>query len=283
MTVFKTKNMENLLKKAAESKKYILSKTSIVPELAIVFGSGLSSEDLFDEIDISIHYSDIPNFPVSTVANHKGELIIGKRKGKGIYLFSGRFHYYEGYSAKEITFPIRVLQLLGVRQLILTNAAGGINPDINAGDIVLIKDHINMIPDHPLRGKNIDEFGPRFPDMSNAYDSEFRDQIKKIAKRQSYDIKEGVYLALQGPSLETPAEYTMIYRVGADLIGMSTVLETIAAVHGGIKVGGFSMVSNECYPPERIKKTTHQDVVNTVKKSEPVLINLLGDWIDEYL
>ncbi len=275
--------MENLLKKAAESKKYILSKTSIVPELAIVFGSGLSSEDLFDEIDISIHYSDIPNFPVSTVANHKGELIIGKRKGKGIYLFSGRFHYYEGYSAKEITFPIRVLQLLGVRQLILTNAAGGINPDINAGDIVLIKDHINMIPDHPLRGKNIDEFGLRFPDMSNAYDSEFRDQIKKIAKRQSYDIKEGVYLALQGPSLETPAEYTMIYRVGADLIGMSTVLETITAVHGGIKVGGFSMVSNECYPPERIKKTTHQDVVNTVKKSEPVLINLLGDWIDEYL
>ncbi len=283
MTVFKTKNMKNILIKAKESKKYIQSKTSITPDLAIVFGSGLSSEDLFDEIDISIRYSDIPNFPVSTVANHKGELVIGKRKSKGIYLFSGRFHYYEGYSAKEITFPIRVLQLLGIKQLILTNAAGGINPDINAGDIILIKDHINMIPDHPLRGKNIDEFGPRFPDMSNAYDSEFRDQIKKIAKRQSYNIKEGVYLALQGPSLETPAEYTMIYRVGADLIGMSTVFETIAAVHGGIKVGGFSMVSNECYPPERIKKTTHQDVVNTVKKSEPVLINLLGEWIDEYL
>jgi len=275
--------MKNILIKAKESKKYIQSKTSITPDLAIVFGSGLSSEDLFDEIDISIRYSDIPNFPVSTVANHKGELVIGKRKSKGIYLFSGRFHYYEGYSAKEITFPIRVLQLLGIKQLILTNAAGGINPDINAGDIILIKDHINMIPDHPLRGKNIDEFGPRFPDMSNAYDSEFRDQIKKIAKRQSYNIKEGVYLALQGPSLETPAEYTMIYRVGADLIGMSTVFETIAAVHGGIKVGGFSMVSNECYPPERIKKTTHQDVVNTVKKSEPVLINLLGEWIDEYL
>ncbi len=283
MTVFKTKNMKNILIKAEESKKYIQSKTSITPDLAIVFGSGLSSEDLFDEIDISIRYSDIPNFPVSTVANHKGELVIGKRKGKGIYLFSGRFHYYEGYSAKEITFPIRVLQLLGIKQLILTNAAGGINPDINAGDIILLKDHINMIPDHPLRGKNIDEFGPRFPDMSNAYDSEFRDQIKKIAKRQSYNIKEGVYLALQGPSLETPAEYTMIYRVGADLIGMSTVFETIAAVHGGIKVGGFSMVSNECYPPERIKKTTHQDVVNTVKKSEPVLMNLLGEWIDEYL
>ena len=275
--------MKNILIKAEESKKYIQSKTSITPDLAIVFGSGLSSEDLFDEIDISIRYSDIPNFPVSTVANHKGELVIGKRKGKGIYLFSGRFHYYEGYSAKEITFPVRVLQLLGIKQLILTNAAGGINPDINAGDIILLKDHINMIPDHPLRGKNIDEFGPRFPDMSNAYDSEFRDQIKKIAKRQSYNIKEGVYLALQGPSLETPAEYTMIYRVGADLIGMSTVFETIAAVHGGIKVGGFSMVSNECYPPERIKKTTHQDVVNTVKKSEPVLMNLLGEWIDEYL
>ncbi len=275
--------MKNLYKKAQEARKFIQSKTSVVPQLAIVFGSGLSSEDLFDEINISIPYKEIPHFPVSTVENHKGELITGTKNGKGIFLFSGRFHYYEGYSAREITFPIRVLHLLGTRQLILTNAAGGINPGINAGDIVLIKDHINMIPDNPLRGDNIDEFGPRFPDMSKAYDPLFRQQIKKIAEKQSYNIKEGIYLALQGPSLETPAEYTMIYRVGADLIGMSTVLETIAAVHCGMKVGGFSVVSNECYPIERINETTHQDVVKTVKKSEPVLMHLLSDWIDEYL
>ncbi len=275
--------MKNILIKAKESKKFIQSKTSILPQLAIIFGSGLSSEDLFDEIDISIPYSEIPNFPVSTVENHKGELIIGKKNGKGIYIFSGRFHYYEGYSAREVTFPVRVLSLMNTKFLILTNAAGGINPDFNAGDIILIKDHINMIPDNPLRGKESIDFGPRFPDMSKAYNPQFRKQIKEIAQRQSYNLKEGVYLAFQGPSLETPAEYTMIYRMGGDLIGMSTVLETIAAVQGGIKVGGFSMVSNECYPPERIKETTHQDVVKTVKKSEPVLMNLLGRWIDEYL
>jgi len=283
LTVFKQKIMKNILKKVKKSIKYIESKTSIMPDLAIVFGSGLSSEELFDEIDASIPYSEIPNFPVSTVANHKGELVIGKSKGKGVYIFSGRFHYYEGYSAQEITFPIRILQIMGTKHLILTNAAGGINPDFNAGDVILLKDHINMIPDNPLRGKESVDFGPRFPDMSKAYDPEFRKQIKEIAKRQNYNLKEGIYLAFQGPSLETTAEYTMIYRMGGDLIGMSTVLETIAAVQGGIKVGGFSMISNDCYPPERIKKTTHQDVVNTVKKSEPILMNLLGEWIDKYL
>jgi purine-nucleoside phosphorylase len=275
--------MKNLIKKLGETTDFIKSKTKIMPQLVIVFGSGLSSEELLDTIDIKLSYKDIPYFPVSTVKNHKGELIIGSRNGKNIYLFSGRMHYYEGYSAKEITYPIRVIQYLGAERVILTNAAGGINPDFNAGDIVLMKDHINMIPDHPLRGKNIDELGTRFPDMSQAYDPQFREQIKSIAKNIDYNIKEGVYLAFQGPSLETPAEYTMIYRVGADLIGMSTVLETIVAVHGGMKVGGFSMVSNECFPPERIKETTHQDVVNTVKKSEPVLMSLLGEWIDTYL
>jgi len=272
-----------MINKLKETKKYLESRTDLKPDLAIVFGSGLSSEELLDEIIVKISYKDIPHFKTSTVQNHKGELVIGKRKGVNIYLFSGRMHYYEGYSAKEITYPIRVMQYMGVKNLILTNAAGGINPGFNAGDVILIKDHINMIPDHPLRGKNIDELGTRFPDMSNAYDAAIRKQFLEIAKKTGYNLKEGVYLALQGPSLETPAEYSMIYRMGSDLIGMSTVLETIAAVHGGIKVTGFSMVSNECYPPERIKETTHQDVVKMVKKSEHILMDLLGEWIDNFL
>lgn len=275
--------MKNLTKKIKETKHFIKTRTKIKPELAIVFGSGLSSEELLDEVELKIPYKDIPHFPESTVKNHKGELVIGKRKNVNIYLFSGRFHYYEGYSAKEVTYPIRVLQYMGANHLILTNAAGGINPDFNAGDIILLKDHINMIPDHPLRGPNIESLGIRFPDMSKAYDPEFRKQMLKISKKIKYNLKEGIYLALQGPSLETPAEYTMIYKMGSDLIGMSTVLETIAAVHGGIKVGGFSLVSNECYPPERIVETTHQDVVSIVKKSEPILMKMLGMWIDEYM
>ncbi len=272
-----------MIEKLKETTKFIESLTDVKPHLAIVFGSGLSSEELLDEIVKKIPYREIPHFKTSTVQNHKGELVIGKRNGTNIYLFSGRMHYYEGYSAKEVTYPVRVMQYMGAKNLILTNAAGGINPDFNAGDVILLKDHINMIPDHPLRGKNIDELGTRFPDMSNAYNADIRKEFIEISKKTGYNLKQGIYLALQGPSLETPAEYSMIYRMGADLIGMSTVFETIAAVHGGIKVTGFSMVSNECYPPERIKETTHQDVVKMVKKSEHILMELLGEWIDNYL
>ena len=275
--------MEKLLTNLSETRDYILTRSQIIPKLGIIFGSGLSSEELLETIDVKIDYKHIPHFPVSTVENHKGELIIGKRKGKGIYLFSGRFHYYEGYSAQEVTYPVRLLQFLKTPDLILTNAAGGINPEYNSGDIILIKDHINLIPDHPLRGKNPDYFGTRFPDMSNAYSTEFRKQLKAVANYLNYTLNEGIYLALQGPSLETPAEYSMIYRLGADLIGMSTVFETIVALHGGMKVAGFSVVSNECYPPERIKKTTHDDVVNVVSRSERQLMEILGKWIDNYL
>lgn len=275
--------MDILIKNLEETKKFIMSKSGILPRLGIIFGSGLSSEELLDSVDARIEYQQIPYFPVSTVENHKGELIIGTRNKKGIYIFSGRFHYYEGYSARDITYPIRLLQYLKTPDLILTNAAGGINPAFNAGDIILLKDHINLIPDHPLRGKNIDYFGTRFPDMSDAYSSEIRTQLKAVANYLQYDLKEGIYLALQGPSLETPAEYSMIYRMGADLIGMSTVFETITGIHGGMKVAGFSVVSNECYPPERIKKTTHEEVVRVVSNSERQLMSIFGTWIDNYL
>jgi len=275
--------MKDIQKKLKETKEYIQLIMDCKPELGIVFGSGLSSDELLDKVDAKIDYKNIPNFPISTVENHKGELIVGQKNGKGIFIFSGRFHFYEGYSGEEITYPIRLLQYYGTKNLILTNAAGGINPDFNAGDIILLRDHINMIPGHPLRGKNLDFFGTRFPDMSNAYDKEIRKQFLNIATQFQIPLKEGVYLALQGPSLETPAEYTMIYRLGADLIGMSTVFETIVAVHGGMNVAGFSVVSNECYPPERISKTTHQEVVRVVSCSEPNLMKLIAHWIDKYL
>lgn len=275
--------MEDILNKLKETKEYIQLINVCKPDLGIVFGSGLSSDELLDRVDAKIEYKNIPNFPISTVENHKGELIIGQKNGKCIFIFSGRFHFYEGYSGEEITYPVRLLQYYGTKNLILTNAAGGINPDFNAGDIILLKDHINMIPGHPLRGKNLDFFGTRFPDMSNAYDKEIRKQFLNIATQNQIPLQEGVYLALQGPSLETPAEYTMIYRLGADLIGMSTVFETIVAVHGSMKVAGFSVVSNECYPPERISETTHQEVVKVVNSSEPNLMKLIAKWIEKYL
>ena len=275
--------MDKLIKNLNETREFIFSQSDIRPKLGIVFGSGIKSEQILDITEARIEYGEIPHFASSTVPEHKGELIIGKRKGKGVYIFSGRFHYYEGYSARKITYPIRFLQFINTPKLILTNAAGGVNPEFFAGDIILIKDHINLIPDHPLRGKNPDHFGTRFPDMSDAYCAEMRKQIKAVANFINYKLKEGVYLALQGPSLETPAEYSMIYRMGGDLIGMSTVFETIAAVHGGMKVAGFSVVSNECYPPERIVKTTHEDVVEVVSKSEKQLMAILEKWIDNYL
>jgi len=275
--------MESVRKKIEESAAFILSKYPRKPRLAIVFGSGLSSESLIDECHARISYSDIPHVGRSTVKNHKGQLVIGSRKGKLIYIFSGRLHYYEGYSAFQITYPVRIMKHCGVEHLILTNAAGGVNTDFRSGDIMLIKDHINLFPDHPLRGPNDEELGPRFPDMLNAYDPEFRKQIERISDEMAIPVQKGVYLASQGPSLETPAEYTMMYRMGADAVGMSTVLETIVAVHSGIRVGGFSMISNECYHPERIQVTSEQDVIDAVKRSEPQLMTLLGEWIDRHL
>lgn len=273
--------MEDIKVLIEESCSYIKSKTKLRPGLAMVFGSGVSSEEILDRIDIRIPYNEIPHLKVSTVQNHKGELIIGERKGKAIALFSGRLHYYEGYSAKEITFPIRIMKGLGVKQVILTNAAGGVNPKHEAGDIMLITDHINLFPDHPLRGANDSQLGPRFPDMLNAYNTSFGKQILNLSKKSNVQIHQGVYLASQGPSLETPAEYSMMRGMGADAVGMSTVLETIVAIHSGIKVGAFSIISNVCFPINRIVPTTHNDVVETVDRSQHRLMKLVGAWIDQ--
>ena len=259
--------MISLFDKIQESKTYI--ERIMIPEakISVVLGTGLGdfAQSLTDIIEIP--YSEIPHFPVSTVASHQGKLVFGYKSGVPVVVMAGRFHYYEGYSAAEITFPIRVLKALGVEKMILTNAAGGINPHFNEGDIVQVTDHINLMPEHPLRGFNDERLGLRFPDMLQAYDAEMVLSFGKIADTLGLSLKQGVYLGLQGPSLETPAEYKMARIMGADILGMSTIPEVIVAKHAGIKVAVFSIVSNVCFPKSAITETTVEAVIATVMKS----------------
>lgn len=259
--------MISLFDKIQESKTYI--ERILIPKakIAVVLGTGLGdfAQTLTDILEIP--YSEIPHFPVSTVASHKGKLVFGYKSGVPVVVMAGRFHYYEGYSAAEITFPIRVLKALGVEKMILTNAAGGINPHFNEGDIVQVTDHINLMPEHPLRGFNDERLGLRFPDMLQAYDAEMIFSFGKIADNLGLSLKQGVYLALQGPSLETPAEYKMARIMGADILGMSTIPEVIVAKHAGIKVAVFSIVSNVCFPKSAITETTVEAVIATVMNS----------------
>ena len=259
--------MISLFDKIQESKTYI--ERILIPEakISVVLGTGLGdfAQSLTDIIEIP--YSEIPHFPVSTVASHQGKLVFGYKSGVPVVVMAGRFHYYEGYSAAEITFPIRVLKALGVEKMILTNAAGGINPHFNEGDIVQVTDHINLMPEHSLRGFNDERLGLRFPDMLQAYDAEMVLSFGKIADTLGLSLKQGVYLGLQGPSLETPAEYKMARIMGADILGMSTIPEVIVAKHAGIKVAVFSIVSNVCFPKSAITETTVEAVIATVMKS----------------
>ncbi|MBP6236632.1 MAG: purine-nucleoside phosphorylase [Saprospiraceae bacterium] len=259
--------MISLFDKIQESKTYI--ERILIPEakISVVLGTGLGdfAQSLTDIIEIP--YSEIPHFPVSTVASHQGKMVFGYKSGVPVVVMAGRFHYYEGYSAAEITFPIRVLKALGVEKMILTNAAGGINPHFNEGDIVQVTDHINLMPEHPLRGFNDERLGLRFPDMLQAYDAEMVLSFGKIADTLGLSLKQGVYLGLQGPSLETPAEYKMARIMGADILGMSTIPEVIVAKHAGIKVAVFSIVSNVCFPKSAITETTVEAVIATVMKS----------------
>ncbi len=250
---------------------YIQSKVTLKAKHAIVLGTGLSQITNDVEIACALDYRDIPYFPQSTVQSHEGKLIFGHLRNVPVILLSGRFHYYEGYSMKEVTFPIRVLKQLGIQHLILSNAAGGINPHFKEGDIVLIQDHINMLPEHPLRGPNEASWGVRFPDMMHVYDKSINQKFLQSAKELAIELKKGVYLALQGPSLETPAEYKMAHILGADLVGMSTVPEAIVAKHAEIKVTAFSIVSNVCFPASQLSETTVEQVIEVVTKASDKL------------
>lgn len=229
-----------------EAADYLSSRITGNPETAIILGSGLGS--LADQIEdaVVIPYREIPHFMHSTAAGHKGNFICGRLGGKQVLAMQGRFHYYEGYTMRQVTFPVRVMKLLGVKNLLVSNAAGGINTNFKVGDLMIIRDHINMMP-NPLIGPNDEQFGTRFPDMTRAYDREFIGLVEEIAASHGISLKKGVYVGLTGPSFETPAEYAFYGRVGGDAIGMSTVPEVIVARHAGLRVFGMSVITNEGY------------------------------------
>jgi len=271
---------EQYFKKVEETYQFLKEKVSLSPDIVITLGTGLSSLGEKVKKVKSFPYKEIPNFPVSTVETHKGELIFGFLENKKVAVLQGRFHYYEGYSTKELTFPLRVLTLFKPKIYIVSNAAGGLNLTFKSGDIMIIKDHINLIPDNPLRGINNEKWGPRFPDMSRAYDLELRELFKKVAQKLNEEIKEGVYVAIPGPSLETPAETKFLKIIGADAVGMSTVPEVIVAVHAGLKVLGISIISN-VNDPDNFKPILFSEVVEQSKKTEKRLEKLIRAFIRE--
>lgn len=265
-----------------QAKSYIQSIYSGEIQVALTLGTGLSA--LKDDIDVlhTIPYSAIPHMPQSTVEGHEGQLIIGSWHGVSVMVLSGRFHCYEGYEAKWVTFPVRIVQALGIKDLWISNVAGGLNADYYAGDLILIKDHINMMPDHPLTGANDDRLGLRFPDMKNAYNESLRSLFKSAAESIHISYHEGVYVSLQGPSLETPAEYNMLHVIGADVVGMSTVPEVIVAKHAEIRTMVCSIVSNVCYPPDRITETTLEEVIEVAHQSGGQLRKVWEAMIQRY-
>ncbi len=267
-----------MLKKIKETASYLRNRIQILPKVGIVLGTGLGelATQITDRQEIP--YQEIPNFPVSTVEGHSGKLIIGKLGGVLVLAMQGRFHYYEGYSMKEVTFPVRVMKELGVETLLLSNAAGGMNPEFEIGELMIIRDHINLFPEHPLRGRNYDELGVRFPDMSQPYDATLREKAKAIAARHGIRVKEGVYVGTQGPSFETPAEYKFFSVIGGDAVGMSTVPEVIVAVHAGIKVFAMSIIT-DLGVPGKIVEVSHEEVQRIANKVQPYMTQIMTELI----
>jgi purine-nucleoside phosphorylase len=257
---------------------YIKSKISGQPEIGIILGTGLGG--LVKEITIkhTINYEDIPDFPVSTVEGHSGKLIFGELGGKQVVAMQGRFHYYEGYTMQQVTFPVRVMKLLGIQKLFVSNASGGTNPNFEIGDLMIITDHINFFPGNPLIGKNISELGPRFPDMSEAYNKELIIKAKEVAAANKIKVQEGVYLGLSGPTFETPAEYRMIRTLGADAVGMSTVPEVIVARHMNIPCFAISIIT-DLGVEGKIVKITHEEVLKEAAKAEKKMTLLMKEMM----
>jgi purine-nucleoside phosphorylase len=272
--------MTNRLQQIQEAKAYIEQQTDIRPEIGLILGSGLGV--LADEIEdaVKIPYEMIPHFPVSTVEGHAGQLVIGKLSGKNVVAMQGRFHYYEGYSQQEVVFPVYVMNFLGVTTLIATNAAGGMNPSFQPGDLMIITDHLNMTGDNPLIGPNIPELGPRFPDMSRAYDPELVQLAEKVAKRLDVRVQKGVYAGVSGPTYLTPAELIMLRNLGGSAVGMSTVPEVIAANHAGLRVLGISCITDMAIG-EELEPLTHEQVVEVANRTRPRFIRLVKGIIEE--
>ena len=266
------------MKELKEAAKYLKKTYSHTPQVGIVLGSGLGNFIEEIEVEEEVSYSDIPNFPVSTVSGHKGKLVFGNLSGKKIVCMAGRFHYYEGYTAQEVVFPIRVMRLLGIDTLLLSNAAGGVNPSFNVGDIMIINDHIGIDMANPLIGRNIDDLGARFPDMSEPYKKTLIIKAKDVAAKLGIELREGVYFGVTGPTYETRAEYHMIHVMGGDAVGMSTVQECIAANHMGLPVFAVSVITDLGIRGEH-NAITHEEVLHFAKAAEPRVAALFKELV----
>lgn len=260
---------------------YIRTKVADIPNTAIILGTGLGA--LVDHIEDKqyIPYTEIPNFPVSTVEGHSGNLIFGKLGEKRVMAMQGRFHFYEGYDMKQVTFPVRVMKALGIKTLFVSNAAGGMNPDFEIGDIMIINDHINLFPEHPLRGKNYNELGDRFPDMSEPYSHRLIAEAKSIAKEKGIRVMEGVYVGTQGPTFETPAEYRYFHRIGGDAVGMSTVPEVIVAHHGNMEVFAVSVIT-DLGVEGIVEKVSHEEVQKAAQKAQPRMMEIMRELVNRF-
>ena len=269
-----------MLEKIKETAEYIRSQMTTQPHIGIILGTGLGNLPTQITDRLEIPYQSIPNFPVSTVEGHSGKLIIGKLGGVDVMAMQGRFHYYEGYNMKEVTFPVRVMHAVGIDTLFVSNASGGVNPDFEIGDLMIITDHINVFPEHPLRGKNYNELGPRFPDMSEAYDKQLIAKAKQIASENNIRVVEGVYVGTQGPTFETPAEYRYFRAIGGDAVGMSTVPEVIVANHAGMRVFGMSIIT-DLGVPGKIVEVSHEEVQEIGNRAQPLMTLIMTRLIQQ--
>jgi purine-nucleoside phosphorylase len=271
-------NMTELRKHIEETLEFIRTKTDFRPKIGIILGTGLGG--LVKEIkkEAVINYGSIPHFPVSTVESHQGKLIFGTLAGKKIVAMQGRFHMYEDYDLKQVTFPVRVMKFLGVENIIVSNAAGALNPLFSKGDVMIMSDHINLLGDNPLIGPNDDDLGPRFPDMSEAYCKELIALAEQAALDLKIRVQKGVYVAMQGPNLETKAEYRFLRTIGADAVGMSTIPEVIVAVHMGMKVLGFSILTDECFP-DALKPASLEEILKVATKAEPKMTAIMKEVV----
>jgi purine-nucleoside phosphorylase len=257
-----------------EAAAVVREQFGVAPDVAIILGTGLGRLGAEIETSVAIDYTEIPGFPLSTVESHAGRLLCGRLAGKTVIAMQGRFHRYEGYTLQQVTFPVRVLHALGARTLVVSNACGGMNPFWSAGDLMLIADHINLLGDNPLTGPNDDRLGPRFPDMSDAYDARLREVARTVALDRGIPLREGVYVAVSGPNLETRAEYRFLRAVGADVVGMSTVPEVIVAVHAGMRVLGVSIITDMCLP-DSLEPATVEKIITVANGAEPKLTKLV--------
>ena len=270
----------NLKKTINQTVEFIHSQTKFTPQIGIILGTGLGSLAEGIKVEAKISYKEIPHFPVSTVESHAGYLIFGELSGKKVVAMQGRFHYYEGYDLKQVTFPVRVIKALGANTLVVSNACGGMNPTYRAGDIMVISDHINLLGSNPLFGPNDETLGPRFPDMCRCYDPELIALAENVALNLGIKLQKGVYVSVAGPNLETAAEYRFLRFIGADVVGMSTVPEVIVARHQGMRVLGFSLVTDMGLP-DALKPTNMTEILATAAKSEPLLKKIMTRVIEE--